>query len=582
MKKFLLLTAVAMTAMTSISAQEFQPLGGFIFEKAAEDGHYFTFYNEGTVYVVNRDDFYGEAQEIEVDIWTASTETPDAYYATGAGNIFSNDYIMVGNYNDETPAYLDATAKQWYMLPVKEGDNEKGKCNSADAITPDGKRICGGIALDKFGMDAQDPMMIPVLWEKGENGEYGTYTVLPHPTKDFTGRTPQYVTARAISADGKTIVGQVVDYYGGFPIPIVYTENEAGEWSYKMVGSELVYDTTAVFPPYPSYEPKMPEPTSYMTEEMYNSYLAAVAAYEDSVDNYYEGVIDYYPSYYPLEKDFLTGDALEAFTTAYTTYENEFAAYADSCNTFNAVFYDYDVVYGANFEFNNIFVSNDGKYLVSTYNREYEDPDSWFGFSLAQQSVRFDLTAGTYETSADKTVLSSAVMRDGSVIYNNPADDLCRTAYVWAVGAEKGIELSEYICTRNDSLGKIFQNIMTLTPIEYDPETYEPVEGTPRVISGTAACNAEGTLFYGWLYNTGTVKEMEDMPYFTYFLDLKQYGTTAINEIAADAQIVSTVITDLNGRTVTTSSLKSLPQGSYIMTSTAANGSTKTAKINVH
>ena len=77
-----------------------------------------------------------------------------------------------------------------------------------------------------------------------------------------------------------------------------------------------------------------------MSEEELTEYNDAMALYEDSVDLYYQGLIDKYPSY-PLYDDYLKNETKkEEYTQASDKYKKEYKAYQDSTNVFYDVFYE--------------------------------------------------------------------------------------------------------------------------------------------------------------------------------------------------------------------------------------------------
>jgi len=575
MKKLLLSLAVAVSAVT-LSAQELWMAPDIIFSKVSEDGNLLLMSDgEGTLYLYHKDIKEFEIFEAEMDL--EGNYSP--WYTEGFGNIFAEDGTMVGNYDDASPAYMKDG--EWYLLPIDESDAEIGKINAADGITPDGSRICGGIAISSFGIDANEPMEVPVLWQKNAAGEYDHYIVLPHPEKDFAGRTPQYITARSISDDGKTIVGQITEWSGNYILPIVYREDAAGEWSYEVLGASMVYDENATFPQYPTYEPKQPKAEDYLDETSYAAYYNAYQAYQDSVDAYYSGTINEWPSYYPKAKDFLTGEAAETFANLLNTYQEEYAAYSDSCDVFDEIFYDPSVVYGTSFEFNNVYLSRDGKYLASTFKQVDPDGDpfSWFP-SYLRQGCRFNLTnaEAAVELTDLNDCLVTSIMNDGSLLVATPADEYTRNTYVVAPNQTAGVALDAYILEKDPEVGEYMKEIMTFTGAAYD-EDWNLVPGEERVWTGTAISNGVGNVFVGWMYNQFIDEDLEWSA--LSFIAVLNENTTKLGSL--QSRVSSAVVTDLSGRVVnTTGSLKELGKGVYMVTTTNAAGETKTMKVIKH
>lgn len=209
------------------------------------------------------------------------TSDEGAFYSAGIGNCVSNNGIVLGT---TTNGMMDASYWQngeWLSLPVEKADT--GMC-SAQGITPDGSRICGNVSQSELSIDATSIMTLPAVWTLGEDGKYGMYTALPHPEYDFSGRVPQYITAVAISADGKTVIGQVQDYTGFCPQPIVYTEGEDGKWEYTLLMNDLFRPEGVEWPVWPGDD--APTIQQYMTQAQKDAYKAAQEAYEVAYDEY--------------------------------------------------------------------------------------------------------------------------------------------------------------------------------------------------------------------------------------------------------------------------------------------------------
>lgn len=499
-------------------------------------------------------------------------------YAVGFGNIFDDEGNMVGNIDDATPAILKNG--EWTALPVAEGDNVSGKLNSADGITPDGKRICGGIARSSFGLDSDDVMMAPVIWEKGDDGNYGMYKVLPYPEKDFTGRIPQYVTARSISADGKTVIGQIVDYSGSFPMPVVYREGDDGKWTYEILGAELVYNTEAVWPEYPEKEPERPDATLYMDEEKAKEYAAAYAKYQEDLELYWEGKLDEYPAQ-PFVEDYVTDT--EGYNKAMEEYQGEYNKYMQAIQDFDNLFWDFSVVYGRSFDFNSVFMSSDGRYMAAMYAQESDDPnvDPMEG-KQDFRVVRFDLQAdgNPYETCEALDGLPTYVMDDGTVMYATPMQESARETYLWPLGTTEVTPLYGYMLMKYPEASVLMEENLTFNKVKQGPMGMQ-MKGEKVTTSGTAVASGDGTVFIGWLYNA--FYKAGNWEVMSYVLDTKSAdGIKFVDE--TESRVVSLVVTAANGMQLysgadTSAARKAMVQGINVMTLTMANGKTKTIKV---
>ena len=211
-------------------------------------------------------------------------ETGTLVFCVGVGNCLANDGTFVGNYSLSSPATIFQNG-DYMTLPSPD----PSATSHPNGITPDGRIICGTIATGRSAMD-DETSLVPCVWIKGEDGKYGMPVMLPHPTLDFTGRAPQYITAIQISDDGNTIAGQVLDYKGVFASPIIYTCDANGDWSYTLVHPELQNPNNIQFPPYPGDGPIMPNQEEYMTAQ-------EKQAYDEAVNEYFAGNRDEWPSY---------------------------------------------------------------------------------------------------------------------------------------------------------------------------------------------------------------------------------------------------------------------------------------------
>lgn len=591
MKKRLLLCACTAVIACTCWGQTMKKYEGFSFTSMSPNGKWLAESKEGSVVIFNRIDsvYYVYGGEVE-------------RYTLGQGNAITNEGIVVGGISDSQPAYWQNG--EWHLLPLLEADTVV--YNSADAITPDARRICGTMACTKWGLDSNGQMLAPVVWTKGDNGEYQTYQRLPHPAKDFSGRTPMYVTARAISADGKTVYGQIVDYSGMFPSQIVYREDANGEWSYETIGQEMLYKEGTVFPKWPEYEPKSPDIKKFMSEEELAAYGDAMALYEDSVDLYNQGLIEIYPSY-PVYQDFLKDAArLEEYTKAAEKYNKEYAAYSDS----TYVFYDvYDEALTENsFGFNEIIISENGRYYATsmTYPDPDSDPMAWMPSSFTSP-VCFDLQSeGNAMTMVDnKDMISCAVLNDGTLLTATPYMEYTRNAWVIPAGTSKPMLFADWIKAKSMPAYNWLKDNFTFDyeSIEYDEDYNEiPVSVPDSLITGTIMANGEGTVFSAYVWDAWDPGE--NYQWISYVIDLSPSSaigkvetaeisiypnpTTDVLNISGDVRSVS--IVDLSGRTVYESSAvrSVLPiasitgKGTYLIRLMATDGSLVVKKIVVN
>lgn len=271
---------------------------------------------------------------------------------TATARCVSDNGIVVGYDANEGASYwLDGTWKG-----LKRTTQARGSY-LVNSITSDGKRICGTAGLTAMSYDDDVLRQAPCIWNWDEaTGDFGSPILLPHPDKDFSGRIPQLITAIDISDDGKTIVGQVVTAVGMCLYPIIYTENEDGEWSYYLPNEKELYPEGFVFPEYPGDEgPVYPQYEAYMTEAEVEAYNEAYTEYRNSGFTIAE----------PQYTDYMTPSEIEAYDKAMAEYK---VVSVDFEKKFSAWFKAYwQIAYSIpDFEFNSIRISPDGKSYANT------------------------------------------------------------------------------------------------------------------------------------------------------------------------------------------------------------------------
>lgn len=303
MKKVLLLIAVAATTAMA-NAVEPQVLEDVTINKLSPDGNWGV---SDLNPVLTIFDFANNQ--------TYVYDGTDGTYTAGNGNCISSTGIVVGSVDDTTPTYWENGT--WTALPTGE---DEGTCN-VNGITPDGSRMCGIVSSTTTG----ETIILPAIWSRNAEGVYDKCELLPCPTKDFTGRAPQYITAVCISDDGKTIAGQIQDYQGTMPQPIIYRQNEKGEWTYELLHPEMLNPTGAKFPEWQE-EPKRPEFEDYMSDEKRAAYEEAYKKYQDSW---------YDPELEPNPADYMTADEIAAYKKDADIYN----AWAELITSFNEVYY---------------------------------------------------------------------------------------------------------------------------------------------------------------------------------------------------------------------------------------------------
>ncbi|MCF0184632.1 MAG: hypothetical protein HUK01_09935 [Bacteroidaceae bacterium] len=522
MKKQLLSLAVAALAMTAANAQTVtEPMVGndILLSNVSPNGKYAAGTNLlGCVDVADLttgqvDRYYDESGEVEYTL------------GVGGNAVSNNGIVLISTTYEGTPAYVENGVIK--VLPTPEG-TKSAICN---AITPDGSRIAGTIGVP-MSTTASVVMQRPVIWNRNADGTYGMPVELPYPTKDFTGRLPQYVLTDCISSDGKTLGCQVVDYSGYLSAqPMVLREDAEGKWSYKLYGSEYINPNAVEFPEYPG---DSPDPLSFMSEEEKAAYAQALvdaetavepdpmdymseegkAAYqqaleeepwawytdfmtEEELDAYSAATDEYYKKAYPNSMDFLSAEHYEAFEAAYTEWEEKLDAFDE-------------VAYGimeemTNFSMNSFVLSQNGKYYALagavTDMETYEEKISTYVFDSESGQSKVMTVEG------ESAITPSFIANDGRVLAAKPATywDPFATAFFAADTNSPLQPLQDIVKEKDATLYAWMEQNMVhqITRTYWDEEKEEDVEVTEDVwVIGMPGCDSEMKTFVSWAANS--------------------------------------------------------------------------------
>lgn len=291
-------------------------------------------------------------------------------------------------------------------------------------ITPDGLRIAGSVGVAPVSIDdAATPMSAPCVWDLKEDGTYGEPVVLPYPKLDWTNRVPQYVMGLDISADGKTVIGQITDYQGMMHTIIYFTLNDENKWEYHNNFQSLANPNNVQLPDYPGEAPEQPQVADFMTEENKASYNEALQAWQNTCT--------WDPDTYPNFEDYMSADELAAYNAAMDEYQTKFQAWEEASNAFYAAL---ESCGGTDMVFNNVIFSRDGKTAYSSAQISEDDPLSWFPVDKFTP-VKFDLTNGTHTMYPLDNILISAIADDGTIMGASQSATEPQQAYVYLPGS---------------------------------------------------------------------------------------------------------------------------------------------------
>lgn len=346
--------------------------------------------------------------------------------------------------------------------------------NGVNGITPDGLTICGYCGLKPMSTDdILTPMSVPVIYKLKSDGTYTEAIQLPYPERDFTGRVPQYVIATNISADGRVIAGQVLDYSGAMPQPIVWKLKDNDTWEYETLGIDLLNPDHVVFPQFPDIEPRQPQAQDFMSPDGLAEYNEA---YQSWAASGYTGEM-------PEYTDYMTPEELAAYNAAMAKYNEEMAVYQPLADAFNEVWYSFlESGKSTFFVFNSTSLSPDGKLLLQMEQKEIPGDDPWSSETKFGTSV-FNLENGKYKSyGVDRNIMPSQILADGTVL-GSVQDGMIGTRRAtiykpadWNSDAAPEFSwLDEYVKTINPGIYDWMKANMCGDVIGMDPETWEEI-----------------------------------------------------------------------------------------------------------
>ena len=498
-------------------------------------------------------------------------ETQSDSYSMGFGTCISNDGVLTltTSYNIMKPMYWENG--EIIELPINAQTEKEGLANG---ITPDASRICGTVMRSNW--TSEDRInQIPVVWNRNSEGVYDLYVELPYPKKDIFGATPQSVTALCISQDGKTVAGQVRSGSGWYHSPIVFREDADGNWSYEVLGEELIITHPEIeLPEDPGESPQHPEATDYMTEEMAAQYEADCAAWSIGEP-------------YPKSTDYMTAEAAQR-------YLSDYAAAQAAIDEWNEKYYEYQRVFHARtegcaqFDFNSCYLSADGRYMVG--NHLYLD--SWENIEEIYPVI-FNLQNGTYEKRNSENQYATFVNSTGVALTTNSIMNyFMRNVYVSTPGGNY-TPLQDWVKGINADLYDWMDENMRHDYDSYDMETGQAIRVENGWLTGSATATPDMSLIATEAMN---IWDEYEIPYYSYLLPVRSeiskvnnfagkntfLGVNAskggIVNVTGDA--ASLEVLDLAGRTLFTASNPSgsiatgLSNGIYMLKATAPDGKT--------
>lgn len=528
-------------------------------------------------------------------VWDGSDES--ITYTTSSNRCVSDNGIVAGEVWN-IPSYWENG--KWTNLKGWIRDNQGYVAAYVGAITPDGSMIVGGLGKGGSMYDEGDSQMTyPCIWYRQDDGTYGDPVFLPGPEKDLFGRVPQYLHCHAVSTDGKTIAAMMRTGSGYTNIPCAFTLGEDGEWTYVELGMQIINPKNIELYPYPGdYEgSNVLDYEKYMTE-------AQMAQWEDQYDRWYneqlkagysEEMIETYLACRDV-MEFMSGTKLLEYQKLFKEYDETYGKWLIELEKYNKSL-DELLLTGQDFEFNNIFMSPDGKYVYSSAKPAATDIFT---------PVRLEVTTGQdlmYPNSYK--ILVSSITADYSVLGRayDPDDAMPVMGYIFPQGEPTPISIVDF-----------FSSQLNLEPYDWMEEFMYRQVVASLTASGDEVLDDKWCIgkpvatpdmsLIGFANVTAYWEPEPKYPYTTFLLntgfDVEGSGTDGIDEVATpqgasigiinggrisiSGEVASMVVYDLSGKTVYAASNPSgvvatgLPAGVYVVRAEATNGEVITEK----
>ncbi len=573
----LLLTAATLITLPAVAALTPKSYPDYQVTSVSPNGKFAVSEFYGTLIVMN-------LETGEEKTWQGNEEGTVAY-GVGNGNVVSNDGTVVGYIDYSSGAVYYLENNEWHQLSTIV----EGTSNIANAITPDGRIICGGNGLTSISTDDNPtPMSVPVLWIRGEDGNFGKPVELPYPTTDITGRVPQYVTAIALSDDGSTVLGQVRDYSGRIHYPIVYTNNN-GEWTYSLPAMSLVNPDNIELPQDPGEGPAAPTAEDFLSPEEKTAFEKALEEWENK--NGGSSIPDF--NSYPDVNDFLGEESKARYDEAYDEYIKANAAWEEKAIAFYTAF-DKLLISGLSFEFNIGSLSADGKTAWQSARKIIGNPENQYKEAFAPATI--DLTTGEIFIRDFSQDASMTFVAEDGTIFATKRDQLEGIVYSPDVNTILGIPFIEYVENINPETAKWVNENMIHDFVGMDPETFEPIDRKNVICSGFTICSRDQSVLI-----SRAINYWEDTPVMIYSYVLpgkidnagialnpaEDMGVTISKDgvIRINGEVVSLTVSDINGRVIYDGRPASdtietgIGNGAYIISAIGADGSLRTAKV---
>lgn len=337
----------------------------------------------------------------------------------GIGNVMSNDGMAAADTHDAGALLYQGKTIHPKVLA------EKLFCD-VNAITPDGTRIAGIINSTGRGVT-----YLPFVADIDENGEIIKLYDIPYPTEDFFRATPQYSSIVWMSNDGKTCMGQMMDWRGMYTVPIFYQEAEDGTWSYSLPTQELFNPNEIDLPDNPWLaEPELPEPEDLMTPVMREAFQNAYEGWLAS------GCVGEMPDY----TAYMTQEQYDAYKEAVETYNEWYYSVEDKIKEYVPI-YQRILRTTPSFSANDACLAPSGEYFLIPGGVENEDGEQMSGL---WKFYTDGVTPAEQITMPLRSLYPIQILTDGTAILTLPMM-ATPDSYVMLPGTTEIIHMNDYL-----------------------------------------------------------------------------------------------------------------------------------------
>lgn len=521
---------------------------------------------------ISSDGRYISGETSDGSAFVLDNKTGNQYYYqnghAGMGNSIALNGWVVGSLEDSYPAVIMTDGE---IKPVET--LKKFSESYIFGITNDASRMCGIVINPKINPEDNilDPgfekqMYVPYFCNISSEGEIGEPQFLPFPEKDFFGTIPQYCSAVWISENGKTILGQVIESSGWFTYPIIYQQNNDGNWEYSLPSEKLFNVNGLPLPAYPFSTMTPPDVFDYISDP------EKKIAFEEQLIKWDQSMWSEEEDPYRHLEFFMSPEEIGAYNEAVEEYSRYVIENEEKLSEYymerERIIKD-----SAFFRQGSMTMNLDGTLIATPRTFSYTVSGSNFPVIFSQAYV-FNLTDGTYKAFGNEfgNVNTNQLLPDGTMVVSNPvasgssADATPVHTSLWLPGADDYITLDEYLSHSNPwAVDWINEYLTHEVPIGYD-EKGELIY-RELAITGLASFSDDLSVVAGgvdsWSWN------LENGMVFTYILsDLK--NDSGVEEIYdPNATEKDYKVYNLTGSLIMeatqTSDLNNLKAGIYII-----------------